>query len=74
MAVSGLPLGSLIHSSSVVAQGIEHASSPVGLLGAKKDRGQLLPLKAQDCLEVPGLNIHKISALLWEKPSFQSLW
>lgn len=38
-----------------------------------KESVQLLPLRTQDCLDVPGLDIQKKSAPLCREPSFQSL-
>lgn len=37
-----------------------------------KESMQLLPLRTQDFLDVPGLGVHKHAAPFWRQPSFQS--
>lgn len=64
MGLDGLP---------TAAQGAQHVSSATDLSGTKKDRVQLLPLRSQDCLDVPGLDSHKNVAPLSGEPLFQPL-
>lgn len=64
MGLNGLP---------TAAQGTQHVSSAADLSGTGKDRVQLLPLRSQDCLDVPGLDSHKNFALLSGEPLFQPL-
>lgn len=64
MGLNGLP---------TAVQGTQHVSSITDLSGTKKDGVQLLPVRSQDCLDVPELDIHKNFAPLCGEPLFHPL-